>query len=308
MISLQSIEYAYPDQAPLFEGLDLEIPAGSLFGLLGPNGAGKTTLISLMTGQITPSKGEITIQGLDYLHYRQQILADLAFVPQDYAFYPQLTVMENLDFFASLYEYSPNERGALIQQALALTGLLDQSKRLAKHFSGGLKRRLNLAIGLLNKPAILFLDEPTVGIDPQSRHFILQAIQELNRSGTTIIYTSHYMEEVEQLCNVIAIIDHGRILAHDSIDKMLRKPAKLQIVLDSPASPDLLPESLMTLLQANALEYHHGMIVGLPQKIADIRRVLDLLEQEHISINKISYGQQTLESLFFELTQTRLRD
>ncbi|MEN8167624.1 MAG: ABC transporter ATP-binding protein, partial [Pseudomonadota bacterium] len=290
MISLQSIAYAYPEQAKLFEGLDLEIPSGSLFGLLGPNGAGKTTLISLMTGQITPARGEITIQGLDYLHHRHRILTELAFVPQDYAFYPQLTVMENLAFFASLYDFPSHERDARIREALELTGLLDQSKRLAKHFSGGLKRRLNLAIGLLNKPAILFLDEPTVGIDPQSRHFILQAIQELNRTGITIIYTSHYMEEVEQLCNVIAIIDHGRILAHDSMGEILKKPAKLQIALDLPGSPDRLPESLMTLLQANALEYHNGTIVGLPQKTAHIRQLLDLLDQEHISISTLSYG------------------
>ncbi|MEN8180044.1 MAG: ABC transporter ATP-binding protein [Pseudomonadota bacterium] len=308
MISIKSIEYTYPQQAPLFKGLDLEIPTGSLFGLLGPNGAGKTTLISLMTGQLSPSKGEITIQGLNYKQHRKRILSDLAVAPQEYAFYPQLTVLENLEFFSNLYPQGSLERETRIREALELTGLMDQAKRLAKHFSGGLKRRLNLAIGLLNKPTILFLDEPTVGIDPQSRHFILQAIQELNRSGTTIIYTSHYMEEVEQICNVIAIIDHGRILVHDDIDEILRKPAKLQITLDAPLSPDRLPESLMTLLRKRAFEYQNGMIAGLPQKTAEIRQLLDLLEQEGISISKISYGQQTLESLFFELTQTRLRD
>jgi ABC-2 type transport system ATP-binding protein len=308
MITLRSIEFSYPEQAPLFDELDLEIPAGSLFGLLGPNGAGKTTLIALMTGQRNPAKGKINIQGLDYLHHRHQILTELAFVPQDYAFYPQLTVKENLEFFASLYGYSSYERHAQIQQALELTGLLDQSKRLAKHFSGGLKRRLNLAIGLLNKPSIVFLDEPTVGIDPQSRHFILQAIQELNQSGTTIIYTSHYMEEVEQLCNLIAIIDHGRILAYDSIDAIFKKPATLQIALDPALSPAALPQSLMLFVQQSAFEYHDGILVGLPQNTAEIRQLLDLLAQEDIAPRKISYGQQTLESLFFELTQTRLRD
>lgn len=189
-----------------------------------------------------------------------------------------------------------------------MTGLLDQSHRLAKHFSGGLKRRLNLAIGLLNKPAILFLDEPTVGIDPQSRLFILQAIKELNQTGTTIVYTSHYLEEVEQLCNSIAIIDHGKILAHDSMGEILNKPAKLQIALNSPRAADALPASLMVLIQSSALDYRNGMIVGLPKDTATIRQLLDILEQEAISISKISYGQQTLESLFFELTQTHLRD
>ena len=308
MIRLNSIDYAYPQQSPLFEDLNLEIPSGALFGLLGPNGAGKTTLISLMTGQLTPSKGEITIQGLDYAQQRTRILSDLAVAPQEYAFYPQLTVLENLEFFASLYPHDTGKHKRRIEKALELTGLTDQAKRLAKHFSGGLKRRLNLAIGLLNDPSLLFLDEPTVGIDPQSRHFILQAIKELNRAGTTVVYTSHYMEEVEQLCNLIAIIDHGRILIHDPIDELLSKPATLKIALASAAALARLPESIMLRLKDTALNYANGMITGIPQHTAEIYQLLENIEREGLKIDKISYGQQTLESLFFELTQTHLRD
>jgi ABC-2 type transport system ATP-binding protein len=308
MLSLRAIEFGYPDQPPLFAGLNLEIPAGALFGLLGPNGAGKTTLISLMTGQRRPAKGELTILGRSYFQHRRQILSRLAFVPQDYAFYPQLTVPENLGFFASLYPGSKPERARRMQEALELAGLQGHLKRPAKQFSGGLKRRLNLAIGLLNRPQILFLDEPTVGIDPQSRHFILQAIKALNLAGVTIIYTSHYMEEVEQICDRVAIIDHGRILAQDSMAAILRKPASLQIELDPGSRPERLPDGLGQLLEAFGLGYHHGVIQGMPRTPADIRRLMERLEAERLTIRKLAYGQQNLESLFFELTQTQLRD
>ncbi|MDJ0808088.1 MAG: ABC transporter ATP-binding protein [Gammaproteobacteria bacterium] len=308
MISLKSIEFAYPQQANLFQGIDLEIISGSLFGLLGPNGAGKTTLIALMTGQLKPCAGEIHIQGLDYRHDRKRILSNLAVAPQDYAFYPQLTARENLDFFSNLYPQIGAQRKARIQEALELTGLQDQARKPARQFSGGLKRRLNLAISLLNRPAILFLDEPTVGIDPQSRHFILQAIRDLNRSGTTILYTSHYMEEVEQLCDRVAIIDHGRILAHDGINEILNKPARLQITFDTPTDSTSLPASLKALLQKTGFEYANGCLSGLPRDTHAIHELLKLLEAEKLKIQQITYGRQTLESLFFELTQTHLRD
>ena len=307
MINLQHIEYHYPQHPPLFKGLNLDIARGSLFGLLGPNGAGKTTLISLMTGQLTPTRGEVRIADATYRKERSGILAKLAYIPQEYAFYPQLSVLENLHFFASLYPGRKRERAQQIQRALELTGLADQAKRLAKHFSGGLKRRLNLAIGLLNKPELIFLDEPTVGIDPQSRHFILQSIRELNKAGSTIVYTSHYMEEIEQLCDVVAIMDHGRILEHGPLNRVLEKRPLLKIELDLKNHPTA-AERLEASVKALGLSLAQETVTGYPKHEAEIAELLRTIESEGVPVVNLSYGKHTLEKLFFELTHTRLRD
>ncbi|MCG7987053.1 MAG: ABC transporter ATP-binding protein [Candidatus Thiodiazotropha weberae] len=307
MIKLQQIDYHYPHHPPLFEGVNLAIAKGSLFGLLGPNGAGKTTLISLMTGQLQPAAGEIEIDGQSYPTQRTSILQKLAHIPQEYAFYPQLSVLENLQFFASLYANQARNRAGLIEQALALTGLTEQRERLAKHFSGGLKRRLNLAIGLLNKPQLIFLDEPTVGIDPQSRHFILQSIRELNKAGSTIVYTSHYMEEIEQLCDQVAIMDHGRILVHGPLRQILKRDPQLIVEL-GPISDQNRYTQLGNALQAKGFNLSELTISGHPKDQTEVSELLQTLASLNLSVINLSYGKHTLEKLFFELTQTHLRD
>ncbi|MES9834276.1 MAG: ABC transporter ATP-binding protein [Candidatus Thiodiazotropha sp. DIVDIV] len=307
MINLQQIEYHYPQNPPLFNGLNLEIPRGSLFGLLGPNGAGKTTLISLMTGQRRPSGGEIRIDGKTYQSDRVRILKKLAHIPQEYAFYPQLTVLENLQFFSSLYPKQGRQSAQLIDEALSLTGLADQAKKLAKHFSGGLKRRLNLAIGLLNKPELIFLDEPTVGIDPQSRHFILQSIRALNKAGSTIVYTSHYMEEIEQLCDEVAIMDHGQILVHGPLHKILERDPLLTIEVEFGKDETLLNQ-LSNALEIRGFKLSERTIIGHPQHEGEIAELLQSIDAMGINVVTLSYGKHTLEKLFFELTHTRLRD
>ncbi|MET0029455.1 MAG: ABC transporter ATP-binding protein [Candidatus Thiodiazotropha sp.] len=307
MIRLQQIEYHYPQHPPLIRGLDLEIPRGSLFGLLGPNGAGKTTLISLMTGQLSPDAGQVLIDGLDYPHHRITILNRLAHIPQDYAFYPQLSALENLQFFAGLYPDMRQQRARQIDRALQITGLTDQARRPAKQFSGGLKRRLNLAIGLLNQPRLIFLDEPTVGIDPQSRHFILASIRELNQAGCTIVYTSHYMEEIEQLCDRVAIIDHGRILEQGTLSELLGKHPLLRIDLD-PQTPEEQLHWLEAELSRFGLERSRHIISGQPNGIAELPTLLRQLDQRQIRVTGLSYGRQDLERRFFELTHTHLRD
>jgi ABC-2 type transport system ATP-binding protein len=307
MIKLQQIEYHYPQHPPLLEALDLAIARGSLFGLLGPNGAGKTTLISLMTGQLQPLAGEVVIDGKHYPEQRASILEKLAHIPQEYAFYPQLSVQENLQFFASLYPDKRRNRNQLIDQALTLTGLKQHQDKLAKHFSGGLKRRLNLAIGLLNKPQLIFLDEPTVGIDPQSRHFILQSIRELNKAGSTIVYTSHYMEEIEQLCDQVAIMDHGKILVHGSLRQILKQDPQLNIELE-PIVDKQLYQQLSDSLQAQGYQLSEQTISGQPKDQSEVNELLQKLALQNLSVVNLSYGKQTLEKLFFELTQTHLRD
>lgn len=222
MISISQLEFSYPSSVrPVLKGIDLDIPDNALFGLLGPNGAGKTTLLSILSGLIPCPTGCLFVDGGDLAEPANRRAARLSLVPQEYAFYHPLTVRENLAFFAGVQGVPPEETEARIDAAVAQTGLQERLHSRAGKLSGGLKRRLNLAIGLLNRPRLLLLDEPTVGIDPHSRHFILETIRELSRNGTTVIYTSHYMEEVEELCDHIAIMDHGQILRKGTLDALL---------------------------------------------------------------------------------------
>jgi ABC-2 type transport system ATP-binding protein len=221
VIEIQDLRFRYPGaEREALAGLTLTVRTASLFGLLGPNGSGKTTLISLLTGLLTAGSGQARIEG--------KLLPDAnvhgfsALVPQDYAFYPRLTVAENLRCFGGVLRLDGPELAARLAEVMEVTGLEDHAGKRAEHLSGGLKRRLNLAIGLLNRPRLLFLDEPTVGIDPQSRQFILGALKRLNAAGTTVIYTTHYMDEVQQLCDSIGVLDEGKLLAQGSLDELLR--------------------------------------------------------------------------------------
>lgn len=216
-----SFTYASENQAALHD-ISLTIPAGSCFGLLGPNGAGKSTLLALLTGILPLQQGSIAINGTPApADFRTHI----ALVPQDYAFYAHLTVRENLQYFAALYGLRQQEQQMRVDSAIHIGGLHEVLNKPAARCSGGVRRRLNLAIGLLNQPKILFLDEPTVGIDAQSRHFILESIRELQKTGMTIVYTSHYMEEIQSICDTLAIIDHGRLLLQDTLTNILSKAA-----------------------------------------------------------------------------------
>jgi ABC-2 type transport system ATP-binding protein len=197
--------------------LDLDVERGELLGLLGPNGAGKTTTISMISGVLAPTRGEITIAGMDLRRAPLAARARLGVVPQDLAIYDTLSAVENLRYFGALYALRGKLLAERIAWALDTVGLSDHADDLARRFSGGMKRRLNVAAGLLHRPEVLILDEPTVGVDPQSRNHILRTIRALHAQGMTIIYTSHYMEEVEALCDRVAIIDRGAIAATGSV-------------------------------------------------------------------------------------------
>ena len=224
MIQIEGLSFRYPaaERAAIRE-LSLQVRSGSLFGLLGPNGSGKTTLISILSGLLTPASGALCIDGRPMPAEARIVQQFSALVPQEHAFYPRLSVMENLRFFAGALAIPKVEAASLLTEALSVTGLEAFVGTRAEHLSGGLKRRLNLAIGLLNRPRLLFLDEPTVGIDPQSRHFILETIKRINAGGTTVVYTSHYMEEVEMLCDEIGVLDEGRLLARGTLAQAPRR-------------------------------------------------------------------------------------
>jgi ABC-2 type transport system ATP-binding protein len=233
MIRLENLHHRYrPDIPPALDGVSIDIVHGSIHGLLGPNGAGKTTLISLLAGLLTPQEGRITIGGELLDDWRAARPNAIAQIPQDYAFYPMLTVAENLAFFAGVQGLPRQERQHQCARALAFSRLETVANQRAGELSGGLRRRLNLAIGLTGEPDILLLDEPTVGVDSQSRSFLLEAVRQFALSGRTVLYTSHYMEEVEAICSDVSIIDHGKVLLAGPIAEVKRDRTLEQVFVE----------------------------------------------------------------------------
>lgn len=206
---------------PALDDISFDIRDGRIFGLLGPNGAGKTTTISILCGLIPKTSGKITINKRNPEKEFNEIKRSIGIVPQEIALYPSLTAKENLKFIGSMYGLSGNKLEERIEECLVMMGLEDKAGRMIRTYSGGMKRRINLIAGILHKPKILFLDEPTVGVDVQSRNLILEHIRKMNLNGTTIIYTSHYLEEAEQLCHDIAIIDNGSIILEGVLSSLL---------------------------------------------------------------------------------------
>lgn len=235
MISVQGLSYCYRrSQRLALDNVSIDIPAGAAFGLLGPNGAGKSTLLSLLNGLLPIRSGSVRIAGLDGIEQIDRIKTLSAFVPQDYAFYSTLSGRENLNFFAGIYRLDATTKRERIDYCVGVCQLQDILDRRADEYSGGMKRRLNLALGLLNAPQILYLDEPTVGVDALSRQCIIDAIRQLTQAGITIVYTSHYMEEVQAICSEIGVINHGRVILRDSVENLGIGAARLeQIYLDA---------------------------------------------------------------------------
>lgn len=271
----------------VLDHLDLTIKQGSIFGLLGPNGAGKTTLVSILNFLIPKEAGKITILGHDWDKNQKEIKSLCSLVPQSYAFYPTLSAYENLEFFGALHGLKHKDLSRQISYALEMTALEKYRHKRAETFSGGLKRRLNIAIGLLNNPKILYLDEPTVGIDPQSRHYILNVIKKINQSeGTTIIYTSHYMDEIEYLCDDIAILDHGKIMLHQSKEELMKN--------DHIATLHLSDESQK---EINLYENYDALV-----------EVFCEIKEKSLHVKELSLPKNSLENLFLSLTKKELRD
>ncbi|MDO4697997.1 MAG: ABC transporter ATP-binding protein [Pasteurellaceae bacterium] len=207
------------------QNINLHIQPGEAIGLLGPNGAGKTTLMSLLTGLQAVQSGEILFEGVPFEQLSKSQRHQISLVPQDFAFYPLLSVWENLTFFAALYHLKDK---AHLENLLEKTGLQDHRYKLAKHLSGGLKRRLNFAIGLINRPKVIFLDEITVGIDPASRQFILESVAALTRQGITVVYTSHYLQEIEQLCQRLVLLNQGELIYQGEIQPLIAQHHSLE--------------------------------------------------------------------------------
>ncbi|OIQ00434.1 ABC transporter ATP-binding protein [Candidatus Wirthbacteria bacterium CG2_30_54_11] len=214
------------NHVPAVKSISFEIKRGETFGLLGPNGAGKTTTINMLATYLRPDSGDALIDGKSVNTDELEVKKIIGFVPQEIALYSDLTARENLIFFGSIYSQSKTVIQERTDELLEFVGLKDETKKRVKQFSGGMKRRLNIAAGLMNRPVFLMMDEPTVGIDPQSRENIYELIGRIKEQGTTILYTSHYMEEVEKLCDTIAIMDHGTIIASGTLGELLKLKKK----------------------------------------------------------------------------------
>lgn len=221
-VSIQELEFIYPGQpTPCFSGLNLEVGAGERFGLFGPNGAGKTTLMNCMTGLLHFKQGHIHLLGNAITKHKREVNKLFGFVPQEFSFYQELSPVENLAFFGAWSGLSKQQIKTKTTELLEVLSLTDVRNKPVQKFSGGMKRRVNLAIGVIHNPPLLFLDEPTVGVDVHTRHAIINYLKELNTNGTTLIYTSHQLSEAEDLCDKIALIDEGKILVHDTLDQLL---------------------------------------------------------------------------------------
>ena len=221
-VSIQNLEFRYPSQTtPCLNTINLEVATGERFGLFGPNGAGKTTLMNCMTGLLNYQQGSIRLFGNEVKHNRKIVNNLFGFVPQDFSFYQELSPVENLNFFGAWSGMDKASIKKKSEELLEVLGLAEVRNKPVEKFSGGMKRRVNLAIAVMNTPRILFLDEPTVGVDVHTRKAIISYLKELNNSGTTLIYTSHQLNEAEDLCNKVAMIDDGKIIVHDTLSQLL---------------------------------------------------------------------------------------
>jgi ABC-2 type transport system ATP-binding protein len=311
IVEVTGLSKTYPGaERPAVDGIDLTIPGGGIFGLLGPNGAGKTTFLSMLCGLLAPGGGRLRVLGHDVRHHADRVKRLFGLVPQELALYPTLTGRENLDFFGRLYGLRGRHLKERVERALAIGQLEEFADRRAATYSGGLKRRLNLVIGLIHEPRLLVLDEPTVGIDPQSRRFIHDSLRALNAQGVSIIYTTHYMEEVESLCDHVAIIDHGRIIARGTLGELLGTYQHGAIELRTETPPDAdAAEALRALPGVEAVAVDDRLITVTSNKPeTTLPALLAALGERGIGVASLSMGTTHLEQVFLNLTGTRLRD
>ena len=310
MVEVQNLVKHY-GQLVAVDHLDLKIREGEVYGLLGPNGSGKTTTINCILSLLSYEQGEVLIKGQPMRPDSYKLKRDIGVVPQTISVFEELTVEENIDFFCGLYVSQRQERKELVEAAIDFVGLQDHRKFHPEKLSGGLRRRLNIACGMAHRPKLLFLDEPTVAVDPQSRNKILENVQQLNEEGVTIVYTTHYMEEVEAICDRIGIMDQGRMIAEgtsseikDMIDineiirlELLQPEAEVKL-----GALDTLPGLMAARVEGEEL------ILELGRSSSRLPAVLEAVEAAGILYGQVYYAPPTLNTVFLEITGKALRD
>lgn len=305
------VEGLYKDfgSVQALQGVSLHLAPGVCYGLLGPNGAGKTTTINMLSGLLAPDRGTVRIAGLDPFGQPHAAKKAIGVVPQEIALYDELSARQNLRFWSSLYGLSAREGAERCAQTLERIGLSERADDPLRTFSGGMKRRVNIAAAILHQPRLLFMDEPTVGIDPQSRFHILELIEELHRDGMTILYTTHYMEEAQRLCDRIGILDHGKLIAEGSLDELREKvPGQRQIRV---ALRQLPPEGWEHLQQhyGERLSAHGNTLTLLPDQVQrDMATLIARCADAQLEVVHLAVSEPDLEGVFLELTGHALRD
>ena len=290
--------------------LNLEVQEGEIYGLLGPNGSGKTTVINCILALLKFDKGSVKVFGEEIRPESYHLKKQIGVVMQNVAVFEELSVYENIDYFCGLYIPEKSKRKKLVEEAIAFTGLEEYLKFRPQKLSGGLLRRLNIACGIAHKPRLIILDEPTVAVDPQSRNKILEGIKELNRKGSTIIYTSHYMEEVEQICTRIAIMDKGKNLATgttDELKQMIKKKEIISIEILDISDEDIL--ALKELKNVYDVTYeNHKLTILCSNGKHNLIHILDYLQTKNLSFGRVYSELPTLNDVFLEMTGKELRD
>ena len=309
VISISNLVKRYGDLIAL-DHFNLQVAEGEIFGLLGPNGSGKTTAINCLLSLLKYDKGDIRVFGKNMTPEAYDIKRDIGIVMQNVAVFNELTVQENIDYFCGLYIRDKAKRAALVEEAIQFVGLQDFRKFFPKKLSGGLLRRLNIACGIAHKPRLIILDEPTVAVDPQSRNSILEGIQRLNKEGATIVYTSHYMEEVEQICSRIAIMDKGQVIAlgtKEELKSMIKVGEKVTVEVLNMGNDAM--ECIRSLPGLNSAEYDGreltAKFVGGSRNLVHL---LDCLKDNSVSFGQVYSVLPTLNDVFLEITGKQLRD
>ncbi|GGE34584.1 antibiotic ABC transporter ATP-binding protein [Pullulanibacillus camelliae] len=292
------------------DNVSLAIEEGEIFGFLGTNGAGKSTTINMISGLLRQSKGDIKLLDKEINKNKKFAKSNIGMVPQDIAIYEDLTAHENVQFFAGLYGLRGSELKNRVDEALQFVGLTSRAKDYPKNFSGGMKRRLNIACAIAHRPKLIIMDEPTVGIDPQSRNYILNSVHKLNEMGCTIIYTSHYMEEVEEICSRIAIIDHGKIIAEgtkEQLKAIITDTKDIWIGVHSPESLNI--STLKAINGVNEVQVDEDVVkINSRADVNNLNRIIQYFINSGIEIRSIDEQAPNLDTVFLTLTGRTLRD
>ncbi len=309
IVKIQNLVKRYGSLTAL-DHLNLEVEEGEIFGLLGPNGSGKTTAINCLLSLLKFEEGTIQIFGKDMTPSAYDIKRDIGIIMQNVAVFDELTVYENIDYFCGLYVKDKTERKALVQEAIDFVALNDFKKFLPKKLSGGLLRRLNIACGIAHKPKLIILDEPTVAVDPQSRNNILEGIKKLNENGATIIYTTHYMEEIEQLCTRIAVIDKGNLIAlgtKEELKAMITQGEKIVIEAFHLSNSQI--EGLKKIPNVIDVDYiDNTLSIKSKSGNSNLTNIVTFINENKINYGKIYSELPTLNDVFLEITGKALRD
>jgi ABC-2 type transport system ATP-binding protein len=293
------------------KSLSFAIRRGEIFGLLGPNGAGKTTTISMLCCLTEPTKGTALVAGHDIVRASKEVKRRIGLVPQDLALYPTLSARDNLDYFGRIYGLRGRGLRQRVDEVLEMVGLTERARSVVKTYSGGMKRRLNIAAGLLHQPEVLFLDEPTVGVDPQSRNAIFEHVEQLKDDGMTVIYTTHYMEEAERLCDRVAIIDEGRFIALDTPRKLIADLGGgiIHLGIANGRMDEQLLGRIRSLPAVKSAARCDGKVeVETVQPKQALIHLLELLNQTNTDITALEVLEPNLETVFLRLTGKQLRD